>query len=278
MHLVLGIDASWSSKNASGIALLEVYPGQKPKLLRVARSSEEFGNNADIISENWLASPTSRGGLNLGEILDETVRCSGRTPDVIALDIPLSPKPINGRRTADDSISSKYGRKWAGTHTPTGETLSKVSNKIFRQLSSVGYRWINANEAFFSKTQKACFIEVYPHPAIIEMLDLDKRLPYKVAKRSNYWPNSTASERWIKVALELDKLHSGLATRIKGINDKILKASEIIKAVSRPRGVLLKGLEDALDAIVCAWVGSEFLAGRTEAFGDQDSTIWIPRP
>ena len=39
----------------------------------------------------------------------------------------------------------------------------------------------------------------------------------------------------------------------------------------------LKPFEDALDAIVAAWVGSTILEGRAEAFGDDKSAIWIPR-
>lgn len=35
--------------------------------------------------------------------------------------------------------------------------------------------------------------------------------------------------------------------------------------------------EDALDAVVYALVGCEFLAGRAVAFGDQYSAIWVPR-
>lgn len=40
----------------------------------------------------------------------------------------------------------------------------------------------------------------------------------------------------------------------------------------------LKGIEDALDAVVCAWVACEHLAGRTQPYGDRDATIWLPRP
>lgn len=34
--------------------------------------------------------------------------------------------------------------------------------------------------------------------------------------------------------------------------------------------------EDALDALVCAWVGTEHLAGRTAALGDAEAAIWTP--
>jgi hypothetical protein len=39
-----------------------------------------------------------------------------------------------------------------------------------------------------------------------------------------------------------------------------------------------KAWEDVIDAIVCCWVGVEWLAGRAKAYGDDDAAIWVPRP
>jgi hypothetical protein len=38
----------------------------------------------------------------------------------------------------------------------------------------------------------------------------------------------------------------------------------------------LKRYEDSLDALVCAWVGAEHLAGRTVPYGDSTAAIWCP--
>lgn len=43
-------------------------------------------------------------------------------------------------------------------------------------------------------------------------------------------------------------------------------------------GVDVKAYEDALDAVVCAWVGVCALEGRAAPFGNEESAIWIPRP
>jgi len=45
-----------------------------------------------------------------------------------------------------------------------------------------------------------------------------------------------------------------------------------------PTGIELKAYEDALDAIVCAWVAICALEGRAAPFGDDASAIWIPLP
>ncbi|MDW7774366.1 MAG: hypothetical protein SCH71_15885 [Desulfobulbaceae bacterium] len=39
----------------------------------------------------------------------------------------------------------------------------------------------------------------------------------------------------------------------------------------------LKRYEDALDALVCAWVGVKFLEGETQPLGDETAAIWCPR-
>jgi hypothetical protein len=38
----------------------------------------------------------------------------------------------------------------------------------------------------------------------------------------------------------------------------------------------LKPYEDALDAIISAWVGACFLQGVAQAYGDQNAAIWVP--
>jgi hypothetical protein len=38
----------------------------------------------------------------------------------------------------------------------------------------------------------------------------------------------------------------------------------------------MKRYEDALDAILCAWVAIEFLEGNAEPLGDEQAAIWTP--
>jgi predicted RNase H-like nuclease len=38
----------------------------------------------------------------------------------------------------------------------------------------------------------------------------------------------------------------------------------------------LKRYEDALDALICGWVGVEYLAGRAVPLGNEDAAIWCP--
>jgi predicted RNase H-like nuclease len=38
----------------------------------------------------------------------------------------------------------------------------------------------------------------------------------------------------------------------------------------------MKAFEDALDAVVCAWVGACVMDGKAVAYGDDVSAIWVP--
>jgi predicted RNase H-like nuclease len=114
-------------------------------------------------------------------------------------------------------------------------------------------------------------IEVYPHPALVELSGASQRLPYKESKKHKYWPSVLPTERrrlllqeWAKIVVLLDDKISGVAA---GLPTALMGAP-----VAR-----LKAYEDALDAIVCAWVGISVLAGRARHFGDEDSAIWIPQ-
>jgi hypothetical protein len=40
--------------------------------------------------------------------------------------------------------------------------------------------------------------------------------------------------------------------------------------------VALRRFEDAIDALVCAWMAAEFWSGRARAVGDANAPIWIP--
>ena len=43
-------------------------------------------------------------------------------------------------------------------------------------------------------------IEVYPHPALLSLLGIDKRATYKVGKTSSYWPGMPLAQRLDNIA------------------------------------------------------------------------------
>ena len=74
-------------------------------------------------------------------------------------------------------------------------------------------------------------------------------------------------KNWQRVLVELSKTIDGI--------DLPLPKGKQIESLTLHR---LKRYEDALDALICAWVGVRYVAGDCSAFGDATAAIWVPEP
>ena len=176
----------------------------------------------------------------------------------------MSHDRITGRREADKSISRQFGRMGCGTHSPNSTRPGTISDGLLESLAGLGYRLA------VSEPAASTVLEVYPHPALLCLLDRDYRVKYKVDKTRKYWPGLTAGQRADRLIIELRSIYEGLSGVIQAIPD-FLPASPY-------KGTLnsLKRHEDALDALVCAWVGARYLEGHAVPFGDGVAVIWVP--
>ena len=114
--------------------------------------------------------------------------------------------------------------------------------------------------------QAPALIEVYPHTALLGLTGARYRLPYKVSKTNRYWPGQS-----------LEKRVRNLVRVWRDILGKVKEHVGVeLEIPVEPRSLAaLKRYEDALDALVCAWVGVEFLAGRARGMGDGEAAIWV---
>ena len=115
-------------------------------------------------------------------------------------------------------------------------------------------------------------IEVYPHPALVEFSGARERLPYKSAKVRRYWPAASVGERRTRLLSEWSGIVMRLDSEIAGV------AEAMPMLAAGASGTEIKGYEDMLDAVICAWVAIRALNGQALPFGDNDSAIWIPLP
>lgn len=252
---ILGIDAAWTPDNPSGVALLD----DEGKFVAAAPSSTAFINLLNGVSVDW-SRPAKSGGT-IVEVLDA---CSQYLPNdpvsFIAVDMPVSTAPIIGRRECDDMVSRKFGGRGCGTHSPSPDRPGNVSASFSMIMESMGFELaVHRAEPRAKK-----YLEVYPHTALLRLTRADYRLEYKEAKKSKYWPDASASER---------------RTNLLGVWERIKRAIEdqvgnIVIPISEP--ISLKPVEDAIDAVVCAWVGHQFQIGNAESLGDLTSAIWTP--
>jgi predicted RNase H-like nuclease len=262
MRAVLGIDAAWTVTRPSGLALVAEDPTGR-RLVAAASSYQRFVALADRAAaaeerpSGSLPQPTA--------LLAAASTLSGRAVDLVAVDMPLARSPILGRRSADDAVSRAYGNRKCGTHTPGASRPGSVSDALREGFERAGYALRTATVATPGP------IEVYPHPALVELTAASERLPYKAAKARAYWPSRGPAERRALLYRQWEAITAALEGEIAGV------AAAFPELPSGASGADVKAYEDALDAVVCAWVGVCALDGRAAPLGDEDSAIWIPR-
>jgi predicted RNase H-like nuclease len=266
MRTVLGIDAAWTLTNPSGVALVEETPvGWR---LRAVESSYD-GFHALAGGAPPDASRPTGSRPDAGRLLATCRNLTGRFPDLVAVDMPLSRLPIVGRRLCDRLVSSAWGARKCATHSPSAVRPGRISDELRGEFEAAGYvLWTRESAAKAGPG----LIEVYPHPALVELTGAASRLPYKAGKTKGYWPDLDPRGRRERLFAQWLAIVEALDAEIAGVQSAF---PEIAEGAS---GFALKAHEDKLDAVVCAWVGARVLRGRANAFGDADAAIWIPSP
>jgi predicted RNase H-like nuclease len=178
--------------------------------------------------------------------------------------MPLSHNRITGRRTSDNAVSRAYGARKCGTHSPSATRPGRISDDLRTEFGQAGYPLQT------DAISPPGLIEVYPHPALVELANAPERLRYKCSKVRRYWPTSTPSERRTFLLQEWCDIVALLEEQITGV------AEALPPPDTDARPVELKAYEDMLDATICAWVAIRALKKAAKPFGDNESAIWIP--
>jgi predicted RNase H-like nuclease len=258
MTSILGIDAAWTVTNPSGVAL--VPRGASGWILTAVGSSyQTFLAQADPSKLYPSGSQIDAAALlRAAEVLAHT------SVDLVAVDMPVSRLAIVGRRVSDNAVSRAYGARHCSTHTPNAIRPGRVGLLLHDSFSGAGYPLQTNSLA------TPGLIEVYPHPALVELASAAKRLPYKVSKIGKYWPTLSGDERREQLYAQWKSIVSLLDREIGGVQ-RTLPIPATDAACNT-----LKAFENTLDSVVCAWVGICAIENRAFPFGDSDSAIWIP--
>jgi predicted RNase H-like nuclease len=266
MSAVLGIDAAWTAGQPSGVALLD-EDSAGWRCVALAPSYRQFVAMVDDRKVDW-SSPVAGSPPNPAALLAAAESLLGhKSVDVIAADIPLATIPIVGRRAADQEISREFGGQGCGTHSPSCERPGEVGNAIGVGFIRAGFPLavVGTNVG-----KGPSLIEVYPHPALLRLTGSTYRLSYKVGNCRRYWPEASVDERISHLLCMFDAIVTHLKMEIGAI-PLVLPAAATV-----PSFTALKRYEDAIDALVSAWVGVQYLNGLAEAFGDDTAAIWVP--
>ncbi|MFI4971041.1 MAG: DUF429 domain-containing protein [Hyphomicrobiales bacterium] len=266
MDAVLGIDPAWTTRQPSGVALL-VHDDDRWRCRAVAPSYDGFQSLAHRIPVDWQLSPM--GGVpEPGSILDASeVLAPGTRIRVVAVDMPIARSPFSSRRPADDQASRLLGGFGCAVHSPSATCPGGLSLQLSERFALRGFQ-VHTTRALDCGQRP--LIEVYPHPAAMSLLGRDYRVPYKAAKTTRYSPNTSVEFRVGKLLEIWSDLLEALSQTIDEVDLPLPPVTSGIRLSH------LKRFEDALDALICAWVGTQFLEGRCHPLGDNDAAIWVP--
>lgn len=228
----IGIDLGWKSQ-PSGLCCLELIDGQL-QLLDLDRKE----TIADILT--WI---------------DQSVQSD--EPAIIAVDAPTLIPNASGSRLPDKLSHKYFGKYHAGCY-PANQNLPFAERTINfgLELESRGFAHAPTIEPQkLSRYQ----IEVFPHPAIVNLFNLERILKYKkgrvnerrleLIKLQNYLLNilPSLSPSLRPPRLLCETLRVGEASRREGGSF----TSEIPTT-----GAALKATEDKLDSLICAYVAA----------------------
>jgi predicted RNase H-like nuclease len=210
----LGIDFGWKSQ-PSGLCCLELHDGQL-QLLDLDRKD----SIADIL--NWI---------------DQTVKPEESA--IIAVDAPTLIPNATGSRLPDQLSHKYFGKYHAGCY-PANQNLPFSDRTISfgLELESRGFAHAPTIEA---KKPGRYQIEVFPHPAIVNLFSLERILKYKKGR---------LRER----RLELIKLYHYILTVLPTLQPALVSPS--LPNDIPYTGAGLKDIEDQLDSLICAYVAA----------------------
>jgi predicted RNase H-like nuclease len=262
MRAVIGIDAAWTHHQPSGVALC-VEGSRGWSCTTLAPSYSDFLGCAEGRTVDWERRAIEGGVPDAARILAAARKLApGATIEIVAVDLPLACSPILGRRECDRMISRTYGARHCSTHSPSPSRPGRISTMMRDGFGAA--RFLLATTLPLTLP---CILEVYPHTALLALMGADKRVPYKISKSGKYWPGTSAPARRGRLVEEWNRILSRLRNEM-AVGFAIPHAFASFATMKR--------YEDALDAVICAWVAIRCLEGKADPFGDDDAAIWCP--
>jgi predicted RNase H-like nuclease len=165
MALILGVDAAWTERGSSGVALLKLSKNMR-RVIALAPSYAVFGQ-ATI---DWFRPPG--GPPDVAKLLRTAEKIGGAPVDVVAVDMPMAKTPITGRRVADQKVSQEFGgRVGASVHSPNELRPGAHGKRIVDAIRDAGFRLVTTNHIPGTRS----LIEVFPLAALVRLMRAKQR-------------------------------------------------------------------------------------------------------
>jgi len=268
MTSILALDPAWTATEPSGVALLHQVK-DRWKCVAVAPSYRQYVELANGTPVDWTKVPSS-GRPDVDALMGASrTLLDGDNVDLVTIDMPVALTAIHKRREADSAVSQKFGSKGCSTHSPSDVRPGEIGSQLTERFRELGYPVATVETPVGSTYVLA---EVYPHPALLHLLGKDFRYKYKISRANEYWPEKTPADRRRRIVKNWRKIIDELSNTISKIELPMPDKADLENHPSTG----LKRFEDAIDALVCGWVGIKYLEGDCTAYGDESAAIWIP--
>lgn len=239
----LGIDLGWVS-GASGLCCLE-WQGNQLELLDLQRleATEDLLNWVD----RWLPA---------GE------------PGGIAVDAPTLIPNARGMRSPDRLAHKYFGKYHAGCYP--ANLNSPFAQRTVAFGLSLEARGFDHAPTIVPRQPQRFQIEVFPHPAIVHLFNLERILKYK---------KGVIAERRSELSRLRQFIHERLPLHKPALD--VSQGTISLPAIPQ-RGADVKAVEDQLDSIICAYVAAHWWywgVERNQILGDRAAGyIIVPNP
>ncbi|WP_041919109.1 DUF429 domain-containing protein [Gloeocapsa sp. PCC 7428] len=222
----IGIDFGWRSQ-PSGLCCLE-WQDKALQLVDLDRKEAI----ADIFT--WI-----------------DTKVEPHAPAIVAVDAPTIIPNATGTRLPDKLTHKYFGKYHAGCY-PANQSLAFAQRTINFGLELEARGFVHAPQIEPQKLGRYQ-IEVFPHPAIVHLFNLNCILKYKKGRLSDR-------------RLELIKLHQHILTTLPTLFPSLCS---LCLCGSFPQEIpsttaALKALEDKLDSLICAYVAAYWWYWGTE--------------
>lgn len=236
----IGIDLAWGMRARTGLAVTDS-------------------------TGRLLASTTATTDDEIAAFVDQH---AGRSGVVAAIDAPVIVRNPTGRRPCEAEVQRRFGRYSAGPHPSNlGNPAFTDGTRAQRLCQRLGL------DVSLASTGARRAVEVYPHPAMVVLLELERIIPYKAKPgRSVEQLREAFAVLTAGMQSRLPELRLSASPRWQELRDQCSTA---------PTKSELKRAEDEIDAIFCAHLAYVWHRDGTkgsEVLGnDESGFIVIPR-
>ena len=232
----VGLDLAWGERNLTGFAVLEW--DERRRGLRLTDSALVH-TDADIVKA--------------------VEHAQGEGDCLLAIDAPIiAPNEAGTMRPCDRAVTSDFGRFHAGTYPANRERCARPI-RLRKRLQRAGY----SPDPELGVTGRCLHqLEIFPHPAHVVLFHRQRIIKYK---------KGTVAQKRAGLAELID----GVAHYLPRTQPPLLTSPQlsalVATDVAKLRGRTLKGFEDRVDALLCAFMAAYFWHWREErcrVYGD----------